>query len=55
MLEIRKSSMSKKNYESALFTAQVNQSLDDIRTKYSGEIHKELIKLTKIDWSKPTR
>ena len=55
MLEIRKSNMSKEDYESALFTAKVNQGLDDIRTKYSGEIHKELIKLTKIDWSKTTR
>lgn len=55
MLEIQKSSMTKKDYESALFTAQINQGLDNIRTKYSDEIHKELVKLTKIDWPKMTR
>ena len=55
ILEINRSSMSKKDYESALYTAQINQGLDDISSKYRGEIHKELMKLTKIEWSKTTR
>jgi hypothetical protein len=52
MLELTKSVMSQKEYESKIFAIKIEQEMENISSEYRKAIYENIGKLIKIDWPK---